>query len=412
MEKQILAVCEISDHQIRLIVAEFFNTRLNILKVEQVNTTGFDGKTIIDESALLDALNKAVVNASKNLQASLTHVLLVIPAVGFARYVDRKVVACKSGFVTTEDIASSYRLLMQSSLPLDKEMIFIQLNKYLINQVAFRKAPIKEKADQLVVEADLYAADKALTYQLAGLIEKAGLQISDIVLDSWALAKEAALLEQSLQQAVIAIRLDQNQTQLNLYHQSKLLSSEWLEMGVGHWVVAIKDHFGLPLDVSEKLMQYNADLTKSTYSDQPVYLWSVNQQQQTATQKQIMEVILPLIEQWQASLLKMCQPVMDARVVKFVITGQGALLEGIDTYLQKAFHQPVQTYVPETIGVRDPTLTVALGAFYAYKDLENWRQKAESAVDIIEFEHMLNKKSKDPTGELAISKKLKGFLSR
>jgi cell division protein FtsA len=39
-EKQIFAALEIADHEVRLIVGEFFNTRFNIIKVERVPVTG------------------------------------------------------------------------------------------------------------------------------------------------------------------------------------------------------------------------------------------------------------------------------------------------------------------------------------------------------------------------------------
>ena len=38
--KQIYAALEIADHEVRLIVGEFFETRFNVLCVERVKTTG------------------------------------------------------------------------------------------------------------------------------------------------------------------------------------------------------------------------------------------------------------------------------------------------------------------------------------------------------------------------------------
>ena len=35
MDKQIFAALEIADHEVRLLVGEFFNTRFNIIKVER-----------------------------------------------------------------------------------------------------------------------------------------------------------------------------------------------------------------------------------------------------------------------------------------------------------------------------------------------------------------------------------------
>ena len=47
--KEIYASVEIADHEIRLIVGEFYDTRFNILRVERAGTTGIEKKKIIDE---------------------------------------------------------------------------------------------------------------------------------------------------------------------------------------------------------------------------------------------------------------------------------------------------------------------------------------------------------------------------
>lgn len=41
MDKQIFAALEIADHEVRLLVGEFFNTRFNIIKVERVPVAAF-----------------------------------------------------------------------------------------------------------------------------------------------------------------------------------------------------------------------------------------------------------------------------------------------------------------------------------------------------------------------------------
>ena len=39
-DKQIFAALEAADHEIRLVVGEFFNTRFNIIKVERIPSGG------------------------------------------------------------------------------------------------------------------------------------------------------------------------------------------------------------------------------------------------------------------------------------------------------------------------------------------------------------------------------------
>ena len=413
MDKQILAVCEIADHKVRLIVAEFFHTSLNILKVEQVTTSGFDGRFVLDEQALIESVQRAILNASKNLQASIERVLLVVPSLGLQKYSQKLdvVISNVDEGIQVKDIKKAYRQLMSQSVRVDKEVIFIDIARYLVNGIPFRKAPTTEKVEKMVVEADIYAADKALTYQLASIVEKAGCEILDIVLDGWALAKETALLEQSNKDVMIAIRLDQSATQLNLYYHGKLISSEWLEIGYRQWVESIKRTFTLPYEVSSRLLTYNTDLKSTEYSSNPVYLWAVNEQNKTCSQAEIMDVVYPQIEEWRKQIVRMCEPIIEKRTTKILISGEGALLEGLDEFVQDAFEKETKIYVPETIGARDPSLTVALGAFYAYQDLESWRKKPFQSVNVIEFEEMIGtKKAKEPTAELAIGKKIKSFL--
>lgn len=413
MDKQILAVCEIADHKVRLIVAEFFHTSLNILKVEQVTTTGFDGRFVLDEQAIVESIQRALLNASKNLQASIERVLLVVPSLGMQKYsqkLDVSVSDIDKG-IQIIDLKKAYRQLMSSSIRQDKEVIFVNIVRYIVNGVPFRKAPTSEKVNKMQIEADIYVADKSLTYQLAACVEKAGCEILDIVLDSWALAKETALIEQSSKDVMIAIRLDSHATQLNLYYQNKLVTSEWLEIGFQQWVDALSKYFSLPNEVASRLLYYNCDLNAETYSSHPVYLWAVKEESKTCSQSQIMEIVNPLLDEWRKQLLKMCEPIIEKRSTKILVTGEGSLLEGLDAFVNKAFDKETKVYVPETIGARDPGLTVALGAFYFYQDLEEWRKKPYQSINVLEFQEMIgSKKSKEPTQELAIGKKIKNFL--
>ena len=60
--KQIFAAVEITDHEVRLIVGEFFNTRFNIIKVERVPVSGLSGNAVTDETAVIEAVRKAAAD--------------------------------------------------------------------------------------------------------------------------------------------------------------------------------------------------------------------------------------------------------------------------------------------------------------------------------------------------------------
>lgn len=57
MDKQIFAALEVADHEIRLIVGEFFNTRFNIIKVERVNCNCFNNN-FVDKEATINGIKR------------------------------------------------------------------------------------------------------------------------------------------------------------------------------------------------------------------------------------------------------------------------------------------------------------------------------------------------------------------
>ena len=55
-EKQVLAALEITDHEIRLLVGEYYNTRVNVLRTEIVPNNGMDGLAIKNRTIVVNAV--------------------------------------------------------------------------------------------------------------------------------------------------------------------------------------------------------------------------------------------------------------------------------------------------------------------------------------------------------------------
>ena len=85
-DKQIFASLEISDHEVRLIVGEFFNTRFNIIKVERIPCGGMSYDQVADPGAVIDAIHKAADDARKMIGAKVERVILGIPSYNMRRY--------------------------------------------------------------------------------------------------------------------------------------------------------------------------------------------------------------------------------------------------------------------------------------------------------------------------------------
>ena len=217
-DKQIFTAVEVSDHEVRLIVGEFFNTRFNIIKVERVACSGFDGEKVVDADAISQAIMTAVNNTKKMIGAGIKSAILAIPSRGMKRYSFKSTVNVEGidKTVTIQDIRNAMN--KAQSMDIGKEYALIQtVNvKYTVNGISTRRIPLNEKCDTLTVDIDLLCADRKMAYDLCGAVEKSGVRIMDIFLDVYAAGKEAALFEQSVNQQVIILKVERESTSLGL----------------------------------------------------------------------------------------------------------------------------------------------------------------------------------------------------
>lgn len=413
MDKQIFAALEIADHEIRLIVGEFFNTRFNIIKVERVPVFGLEKNRIVNFEALEDAIKKATANATRTVGAKIERVLLCIPSVNMHRYplkVSTKVESIED-VVTIYDIRRSVKKAMATKIDDSLALIQAVCVKYTCNGISTRRMPINEKCDDLVVDVDLLCVERDVAFDLVRCVENAGLHVMDVYLDIYAIAKEAALFEQTVDQNVIVLKLERQSTTLGLLSKGKLMNSDFFEYGLNNLFNSIKAKYDLPMDAISKLLKYNVRFDEATYSNQPIYVWANHGETSTLSEKDLYECVQNDVQKWLDDMKTICDPILKSNKTTVLVTGEGGELQGLTTRLSKQLGVEVKNYTPETLGVRYSGLSTCLGLFFAYKDQLPINGATDSSVDMIQFEQAIHyKEDTENSEEESITKKLKGML--
>lgn len=335
--KQIYAAVEITDHEVRLIVGEFFNTRFNIIKVERVPVSGLSGNAVTDETAVIEAVRKAAADAEKMIGAPVKKVILGLPSHNMKRYSLRSTVKITGidGTITVEDVREAMR--KAEAIKIDKNYALIQTVcvKYTVNGITSRRMPIGEKAYEMTVDIDLLCADRKLSFDLVNCVEKAGLQVMDIYLDIFAVAKEAALFEQAVNQNVIVLKMERENTTLGLITKGKLNACMIEPLGVGTIAGAAVDAYGLKGDVATELVKYSVRLDERSASANPVYIWAENGETRKINEMELYDCIRPQVDEWLKSIGELCGSILQAGPTAVIITGEGGEMQGLDVELQQ-----------------------------------------------------------------------------
>ena len=399
----------------RLIVGEFFNTRFNIIKVERVPVYGLNYHEVTDAKALTEALKRAAADASKMIGASVKKVILAMPSYGMKRYALKSPVKIEglNGEITIADIRRAIK--QAESVNIGKNLALIQTVcvKYTINGISTRRIPIGEKADELTVDIDLLCADRKLAFDLVSCVESAGLQVMDIYLDVFAVAKEAALFEQAVDQNVIILKTERSSTTLGLLSKGRLTTCFVQPEGVGTMAAPIVEKYGLKSDMAVELLKYSARLNEKIYSSNPVHIWSEKGETRKLTEQELCETVKPNVDKWLNDMAELCRPILQAGSATVIITGEGGEMQGRNELFQKQLKCEAKNYIPETLGGRNAGLTAALGLFYAYKDKLPISGYTDSSLDMDAFIRSVSyrDKNRNTSGkEDTLTNKLKGIL--
>lgn len=409
MDKQIYAALEISEHEVRLVIGEFFNTRFNIIKVERVSCNAFNGTNVIKEE-IIKSVKKAVENASKSIGANIEKVILAIPSINFKR-LPLKVRVEVEGVVAIEDVKEAVK--KATSTKIDNNLALIQAVciKYTVNGISSRRIPINERCNELLVNIDLLCADRKVAFDIVSSVTEANLEIMDIYLDTYATCKEAALFEQTVDQNVILLKVENNNTTLSLLSQGKIHSIDRINMGLSDIVESLINKYEFPIDAAVNLVKYNARMNLKTYSKNPIYIWSKNNETKTINEMELCDTIKQSVEQWLDLVSSMCQPILQVSKPTVIITGEGGEMQGLDNLLSDKLNIEVKSYSPETLGGRRSSLTSTLGLFYAYKDQQVITGNSSNSVNMDQFEKTITYKNGNKSNpEESITKKLKGML--
>lgn len=418
-DKQIFASVEIADHEVRLVVGEFFNTRFNIIKVERIPCFGLTYNKVLNGDEIAEALKKAADSARRTIGAEIKKVILAIPSYRTKKYSLRSTVDVSGidGVVTIQDVRNA--LKKAESMNISKEYALIQTVgiKYIVNGIATRRIPLGERCTQLGVDVDLLCADRKLAYELVGCVEKAGLQVLDIYPDIYAVAKEAALFEQAVEKQVIVLKIERESTTLGLLRKGRLSTSAMMKVGLGSIVSGVVDRYGIKTTDAVELLKYSIRFNQKVYSENPVHIWSQDGETRTISEQQFVESISENVSLWLNAVEKTCIPILQAGPTTVMITGEGGETEGLDEMLEKRLGCKVNCYIPETLGGRNAGLTACLGLFYAYQDKLPITGYIDDSLDMDAFvksvsyrEKRSESASKSDTKEDTLTSKLKGLF--
>lgn len=407
--KQIYAALELCESEIKILVGEYYNTRFNIIRADKYPTNTISDFKVMNKDVLVNDIKNAVAKTSEKIGAKLEEVLLVLPAYNFKRFPLRSKVVIEEGVVSKNDIARAISNSLKTKVDNDVMVVNPMIVKYTVNGISTRRLPEKENCNEVICDIDLLCADIGVCYDYVSAVENSGVKVLDIVLNTFAIAKEASLFEESLSRPIIVLDVGRSCTYLSLLSKGKLVSTEIVFDGLNSLINRIYRTYSIPYNDIAKLVKYSVNFD-SEYPEDIVYAWSASGNTKTLNTRMLNETIEKPLDALCEKLVTMCKPIIESGA-SIIVTGEGQQMSMLQKVLQEKAQCEVKSYYPDTIGVRDPSFAALYGAFFVYRDKVLMNDLDVCCIDLLEYDSLIDQKQLDSEGE-TITTKIKNLFKQ
>ncbi|MBC1473490.1 cell division protein FtsA [Listeria grandensis] len=415
-ENEIYVSLDIGTSSVKVIIAEMANDRLNIIGVGNVASQGVKKGVVIDIDKTVDSIKKAIEQAERMVGVHISQVIVGIVSSQVRLDPCRGIVAISSENreITDEDVWNVMDAAQVVPLSPDREIINIIPDQYIVDGLEGVTDPRGMIGVRLEVEGTLITGSKTILHNTLRCVERAGLEITDIVLQP--LAEGAISLSADDKDFGTAlVNIGAGTTTISVFEQGKLTYTTVLPVGGDHVTKDLSLGLNTSTTNAEKVKLEQGYAFYDDASADIVFGIDVigSDQQQHFTQLEVADIVEARMEEiFTLTMEELARVGKNHLPGGYVLTGGSMAIPGAIDLAGKIFQSHVRLAIPDYIGVREPSFTTAVGLIkYAYQMAEKEGRSVSSApAETMEQEAHTPKQKPKKTEEEKVSTKMKNFF--
>ena len=372
-QQQIYISLDIGSSYIKVLIGEISNGRLNVIGVGNVKSTGVRKGAIVDIDATVQSIKKAVDQAERMTGIQIKQVILGVPANQLNLQPVKGVVAVNSPNreVSDDDLDRVLESARVLSIPPEREVINVIRKQFQVDNLDGIQDPRGMIGVRLEMDGTMLTTSRTLLHNVLRCVERAGLEVTEIYLQSLA-AGYYALTEDEKNQGTAYIDLGGGSTTIAIFENGLLTNASVIPVGGDHITNDLSIVLKTPTEQAEKIKRQYGHAFYDDASDEQLFEVPVVGTDTTDqySQRYISEIIgVRLEELFELILDEIARYGLKDLPGGIVLTGGVAQLEGIAPLARKVMMTRVRIHTPDYIGVRDPAYTTAVGLIqYAYNE--------------------------------------------
>ncbi|MGO2385248.1 MAG: cell division protein FtsA, partial [Pseudolactococcus laudensis] len=350
---------DIGTSTIKVLVAEYVSGEMNIIGVGNAKSDGLKNGTIVDIEKVAQAIRKAVNAAEERAGIQITGLNVAVPA-------NRLEVDACQGMVTinseSKEVVESdisqvvASALMRGMMP-EREIIAVEPKEFTVDGFSGISDPRGMFGVRLEMKGLVYTGPKTLVHNIRRAVERAGLKVDNIVIAPLALAHHV-LNEGEREFGTVVIDLGAGQTTVIAVRDQELQLAHIIPEGGDYITKDISTVLNTSLEQANNLkLNYGEASTERASKEEKFPVDVVGHTEPVEiTEFYLSQVIEARLTQ---IFTRVRQDLERSRGLELpggiVLLGGAAAMPGVTELATKIIGANVRLYVPNEMGLRNPT---------------------------------------------------------
>jgi cell division protein FtsA len=371
---------------------------IDIVGIGTAPSTGLRKGCVVNIDSTVESIAKAVEEAELMAGVEITNVYTGIAGGHIKSFNSTGIVAVKDQEITEHDVQRVIDAAKAVAIPLDREVIHIIPQEYLIDDQDGIKDPIGMSGVRLESKVHIVTGAVSSAQNIIKCANKAGLNVAEICLEPIA-SSEAVLTQDEKELGVALIDIGGGTSDIAIFKEGAIVFTGVLAIGGNHITNDIAVGLRTPQTEAEKIkIQHGCALASLVKPDETIEVNGVGGRKSRVIARRLLaEIIEPRVEEMfsliQREIAK--SGFQDQLSAGLVITGGSTLLEGMPELAEFVFELPVKRGLPHSIG--------------GLRDVVN-SPKFATAVGLLKYGARNGKKSKFMIREKNIYDKVRGSM--
>jgi cell division protein FtsA len=352
---------------------------LEIVGLGVAESRGIKRGVVVNLEAAVESIKRAIEDAELMAGIEIDSVHLAITGPHVKGFNSRGVIAVagKSREITRDDVRRAIDAAKAVALPAGRETLHVLPQDFVIDEQDGIGAPVGMTGARLEVNVHIVTGSQSSTQNIIACVNRAGMIVLDTVIDQLA-ASEAVLTEDEKELGVALVDIGGGTADLAIFERGCLWHTGVVAIGGDHFTNDIAVGLRAPIPDAEKVKRKNGcALSSMVGEDETIEVGSVGGRKPRIMARRILsEILQPRAEEifhlvWDEIRRAGYERSLNSGIV---LTGGGAILEGVPEIAEQIFDLPVRRGCPLNVGgladhVNSPTFATPVGLVqYAHRN--------------------------------------------